>query len=549
MKKIAILYIATGQYIEYWKTFYEECEQYFLSNHIKSYFIWTDSQQIAHQEESHIHVIYQEQLNWPFPTLLRFQFFMQQREVLAEYDYIYFLNANISFLSAVGEEIFPTKEQGIMVALHPGLYNVPRERFTYEKRKRSRAYIPETKGKYYVMGGFNGGRADSFLSLIEELHKAIQYDLERGIIAVWHDESHLNKYIIDKNPLIIQPPYVLAENIEGFSRESASALRYTEHEGGGVCKIFITDKNTRAKGTLDTTNAHSYFRQYTKAQNNTMRIVKIQGSLGSQLFQYAFAKALGNDVLFDISWYSEYPSIPYQLSYFCTQIQHASKEEVTYCLAEKRLSINSLSHILSKLLRKNYRHIVENDSLVYDSALLQQRGFAYYSGYFQSERYFLSMRERLLQDSILTTPIEYTSDMMRLLEAIQSRNAIALSYNNSDLFASSRYHLSDNTYYHDAIRYIAERVENPHFYIFTHANSSLEVPYPHTIVHMNDTHAEYHILECMRQCKHNIVANSTLSWWGAWLNENSDKIITISKTWIREQGRKIDIIPSTWIQL
>ena len=239
MKKIAILYIATGKYIEFWDRFYNECEQYFLRNHEKTYFIWTDADEFTHQNNLRVHTIYQEQLHWPFPTLLRFKFFRTQKELLKDYDYIYFFNANISFLADVGEEIFPSDSQGLMVALHPGFYKRPRKDFTYEKRKDSLAYIPKNKGKHYVLGGFNGGTSKAFLKLIDDLYRAIQYDLERGVIAIWHDESHLNKYILNKNPLLIEPPYILAEGIDKISIEDARSLR--ESKGGGyVDYLFLT---------------------------------------------------------------------------------------------------------------------------------------------------------------------------------------------------------------------------------------------------------------------------------------------------------------------
>ena len=71
----------------------------------------------------------------------------------------------------------------------------------------SRANIPADTGKYYVMGGFNGGKTETFLKMSEELSKNINEDLKNNIIAVWHDESHLNKYIIDKNIKILDPSY------------------------------------------------------------------------------------------------------------------------------------------------------------------------------------------------------------------------------------------------------------------------------------------------------------------------------------------------------
>lgn len=210
--KIAILYICTGKYDVFWEGFYRSSEEFFLTNHEKHYFVFTDSTFIK-AENDRIHIIYQESLGWPYNTLLRFQFFLKAEKELEEFDYIYFLNSNMRFLTQVGEEALPSeKEDGLLAVLHPGYFDKTANNFPYERRKKSLAYIKHGAGKHYFMGGFNGGKAINYLDLIKTLNQNIQDDLSRKVIAVWHDESHLNAYLLNKNNRILSPAYGFAED-------------------------------------------------------------------------------------------------------------------------------------------------------------------------------------------------------------------------------------------------------------------------------------------------------------------------------------------------
>ena len=212
LPKIAILYIATGRYIVFWDEFYKKMEQNFLSDYPKTYFIWTDA--TDKKFPSNVNRIYQKQLEWPLITLKRFEMFMEQAEQLKDYDYIYFLNANMLPMHPVGDEILPTEEQGITVVMHPGYYKVSNNHLPYDRNPNSEAYIPLGQGKMYAMGGFNGGRAKAYLKLISDLNQVTEKDAQNQIMARWHDESHLNKYILDKNPLVLSPAYGYPE--EGY---------------------------------------------------------------------------------------------------------------------------------------------------------------------------------------------------------------------------------------------------------------------------------------------------------------------------------------------
>ena len=121
MLKIAILYICTGKYDVFWKEFYRSCEQYFLPNSNKNYFVFTDSKELYDEKNNDkIVKIYQEKLGWPYDTLMRFDLFSRIENKLAEFDYIFFLNANVVFLKTVEESSLFNNDNDLFVVIHPG---------------------------------------------------------------------------------------------------------------------------------------------------------------------------------------------------------------------------------------------------------------------------------------------------------------------------------------------------------------------------------------------------------------------------------------------
>lgn len=214
-QKVAILYIATGRYIQFWDEFYPAMEKYFLPNHKKSYFVFTDD--IEKKFPNNVFRIPQKQLPWPQITLQRYRFFSSIKEKLKKFDYIYFLNANLIPQRMIDEKIFPSKEQGVMFTYHPGFKNKKNpDKLTYDRNPKSTAYIPFGEGRIYVMGGFNGGRKEDFLKMSDELSRRTDIDSQNNIIARWHDESHLNRYLVDlekagQKPLVLDSIYAVPE--------------------------------------------------------------------------------------------------------------------------------------------------------------------------------------------------------------------------------------------------------------------------------------------------------------------------------------------------
>lgn len=206
--KIGILYICTGKYVFFWESFYRSAEHFFFQGApwIREYFVFTDAPTIYGEgENERIHRIPQVNLGWPGNTMKRFEMFLRIRDQLEnKVDYLYFFNANMEFMSPVGEDMLPSlADNGMVGALQMVYFNQRKWNYPYERRRKSAAYIPYWRGKYYFQGSLLGGTTVSFLKMCEICNCWIDKDLSNDIIPIWHDESILNKYYL------LYPPKVL----------------------------------------------------------------------------------------------------------------------------------------------------------------------------------------------------------------------------------------------------------------------------------------------------------------------------------------------------
>jgi hypothetical protein len=225
---IGILYICTGKYHIFWKDFYTSAEQNFLPKEEKTYFVFTDAKEIYAENYYNVRKIYQKNLGWPGNTLMRFHIFLQVEQLLKKCDYLFFVNANTVITGIINSNILPSEyNDGLVVTLHPMYYNLPIDQTTLDRNPRSTAYISYGTGKHYFMGAFYGGNTEAFLRMTHTLKDCIDEDLDKNIVALWHDESHLNRYMLDKNPVILDPGYCYPQDLPvPFER-----------------KIYILDKN------------------------------------------------------------------------------------------------------------------------------------------------------------------------------------------------------------------------------------------------------------------------------------------------------------------
>ena len=213
MAKVGILYICTGKYTVFWPDFYRTFRKKFLPESDKTFFVFTDAPSIEGDGAPDVRRIYQKALDWPYSSLLRFKMFAGQAAALEKMDYLFFANANLVCRETVTEaEFLPRPDRGelLLVVQQPGFWDKKPIFYTYDRNPKCRAYIPYNCGRDYVSGGLNGGTAAAFLAMSRELDRRTDADLADGQMALWHDESHLNRYIAEQDPAsyrLLTPAY------------------------------------------------------------------------------------------------------------------------------------------------------------------------------------------------------------------------------------------------------------------------------------------------------------------------------------------------------
>lgn len=202
--KIGMLLISTGKYDVFVEPLLQSARKYFMKKHDVTFFLFTDSEKW--KETKDVVTTYTKHEPFPSPTLKRYEIFFNNREILKDQDYLYYCDVDMLFVSEVGDEILSDR----VATIHPGFLG---KRGTPETRKESLAYVsPEEKMKYFA-GGFNGGSSEEFLKMSKVLSENIKKDLEKDIIAIWHDESHMNRYFINNPPTKeLTPSYCYPES-------------------------------------------------------------------------------------------------------------------------------------------------------------------------------------------------------------------------------------------------------------------------------------------------------------------------------------------------
>lgn len=304
--------------------------------------------------------------------------------------------------------------------------------------------------------------------------------------------------------------------------------------------------------------------------NNSLnkKIVKFQGGLGNQMFQYAFAFALaketGAEILFDFDWFKavytdkNVTTRTFELGAFNAECKPACEEDLKLVIyKDKRNLLEKLLWALFKIKDfKPQKNIIrQKNAYVFEKKFLTKPNVYYYEGYFQNEKYFKHCRKELLGHFSLRSTETLDAKNSQILEQIKGTNSVSIHIRRGDyvtLESASKFHGTCSLeYYEKAIEYIAKRVKNPHFYLFSDdidwVQANLKINHLYTVVDFNQEKSHFD-LELMKNCKHNIVANSSFSWWGAWLNENPDKIVITPKNWIAA-NQKCDIVPNGWVKL
>nr|XP_005293322.1 histo-blood group ABO system transferase isoform X1 [Chrysemys picta bellii] len=214
---VGLTVFAIKKYVVFLKKFLETAEMYFMVGHRVNYYIFTDRPEevpeVVLKEGRNVVVLQvQNYPRWQEISMRRMEMisnFSQQR-FINEVSYLVCVDVDMKFNDQVGVEIL----SNLFGTLHPGFYAAERQSFTYERRPASQAYVPSDEGDFYYIGAFFGGTVMEVYMLTKKCHEAMMVDKANGIEAIWHDESHLNKYFVYYKPTkILSPEYLWDDNL------------------------------------------------------------------------------------------------------------------------------------------------------------------------------------------------------------------------------------------------------------------------------------------------------------------------------------------------
>ena len=219
--KVAICFIGTGKYLNFLPKYYENIEKYFLPNTEKTFLVFTDGE--LDNTPENIITYYQEHLEWPFITLGRFEIIKKAKDEIEKNNWFAFIDADALVVNEIKEEDFFNKDKSFFGVHHPChfLQMPPHNKFpgAFETNRLSRACVSQDDDiSVYYQGCLWGGKVPEVLKLIAELDDRTKEDFENNIIAVWHDESHLNKFFIENKEKVhtLGPEFAYPEVFENY---------------------------------------------------------------------------------------------------------------------------------------------------------------------------------------------------------------------------------------------------------------------------------------------------------------------------------------------
>jgi Glycosyl transferase family 11 len=293
-----------------------------------------------------------------------------------------------------------------------------------------------------------------------------------------------------------------------------------------------------------------------------MIISEINGGLGNQMFQYACgrAKALQLDTALrlDISTLQKgftdkhFTARPYELGIFAANALIANAQELA------RFSPKSIPLKVWYKWIKSYRNYTE-PFFYYDSKLSSLNGNIFLRGYWQSEKYFEAFEKQIKNDFEFIKPINNLTSQLE--KEIGLVNAISVHVRRGDYVSSptanSFHGVAGLSYYYEAMQQMEVLVDKPVFYLFSDDSAWVKAHLVKDrrdviVVEHNSGNDSWQDMLLMSKCKHHIIANSSFSWWGAWLNRNVQKVVIAPNQWFANKAKNDetqDLIPTRWIRL
>lgn len=287
----------------------------------------------------------------------------------------------------------------------------------------------------------------------------------------------------------------------------------------------------------------------------------LNGGLGNQMFQFAAAKALslrlGTNLKLDLYALNKHTTgtkREYELDIFDVNTQFTSR-----CKNKLLIKGHPIVKKNKKFVLKYFGCFLDGSAIVYVPEFEQLGGNITLHGYFQNPKYFGGYEEVIKTDFTFRYPLDTRNK--ELSKKIRESNSVSIHIRRGDYLtneqARNNFATCSLEYYQIAIEYILQRVDNAQFYIFSDdidwaknnlsfANNLVEY------VDWNNNKESYKDMQLMSICKHNIIANSSFSWWGAWLNNYKSKIVIAPNQWFNKEERNKDLLhfyPSDWIKI
>ncbi len=292
-----------------------------------------------------------------------------------------------------------------------------------------------------------------------------------------------------------------------------------------------------------------------------MIIVQLNGGLGNQLFQYAHGRKLSHErgvplflddrLLGGETKGSNWMPREYALHHYPLAAHIASREQIDELLY--RATQSGWKGLLKRWIRPAI--LIKEDD---DEKTIPMSGDIYLSGYWQSEIYFSNIRNMILNEFTPKTLLNEKSQ--QVYNKIAKCNSVAVHFRRGDYIkdpATNAVHgICPTSYYTSAMQLMREMVSETHFFIFSDDIETVKrenfVLHDVSFVDTYPNKKDFEDLTLMSACKHHIIANSSFSWWGAWLSCSSKKIVVAPTNWFRDKEKNKlaeSIVPSNWIKI
>lgn len=288
-----------------------------------------------------------------------------------------------------------------------------------------------------------------------------------------------------------------------------------------------------------------------------MIITRIQGGLGNQMFQYAVAKAVAQKLedtfKLDTGFFLKQTLRKYELNHFCIDEEIATEEEVRKLSGGDRLIVKVAQKFRINAF-KPISYYQEKQIMAFDQAVFAYEKNLYLDGYWQNANYFEGIREEIISDFALKD--EMSTEAQSVLTQIQGSESVSVHIRRGDyvdnVHTNNVHGVCGIEYYKNAVHLLNKKRPGLVFFIFSDdidwCKNNLE--FIENIVYVDNTQSAIEDLELMKHCSHNIIANSTFSWWGAWLNQNPRKIVVAPKYWFQaDKWKDLTLASNDWVKV